>query len=267
MQQLSGVFGDRVRQLRAIAVGDSAHVDLQAGALAIEFGVELWFADELRPEQDCQCPTGQFLRTAQGTVIGDVAQAEHKRRAARSTDAGDDEKGGAHVVCFGTNRPPNQVPPCLQPNAVCGQARKNPGPGHCLARGSRYASPVPSSGGQSSPNPEAMGKIVRCRECGKVYRELDELEDLRDNDSVCLVCNNTIEVPDWDRVLASYEDEDAGDEEDDDWEDDEDDAAIEADDVGAADFNDLDDEEADDDDEDEDDDQDGDDDDEDDDER
>ena len=47
-----------------------------------------------------------------------------------------------------------------------------------------------------------MGKIVRCRECGKVYRELDELEDLRDNDSVCLVCNNTIEVADWDRVQA-----------------------------------------------------------------
>jgi hypothetical protein len=63
-----------------------------------------------------------------------------------------------------------------------------------------------------------MGKIVRCRECGKVYRELDELEDLRDNDSVCLVCNNTIEVPDWDRVLASYEDDDGDVEEDDDWE-------------------------------------------------
>lgn len=67
-----------------------------------------------------------------------------------------------------------------------------------------------------------MGKTVRCRECGKVYRELDELEDLRDNDSVCLVCNNTIEVTDWDRILASFE-EDEGDvedvEEDDDWED------------------------------------------------
>jgi len=66
-----------------------------------------------------------------------------------------------------------------------------------------------------------MGKTVRCRECGKVYRELDELEDLRDNDSVCLVCNNTIEVTDWDRILASFE-EDEGDVEDveeDDWED------------------------------------------------
>ena len=67
-----------------------------------------------------------------------------------------------------------------------------------------------------------MGKTVRCRECGKVYRELDELEDLRDNDSVCLVCNNTIEVPDWDRVLASYEDDDGDvDEDDEDWDDDE----------------------------------------------
>jgi hypothetical protein len=64
-----------------------------------------------------------------------------------------------------------------------------------------------------------MGKTVHCRECGKVYRELDELEDLRDNDSVCLVCNNTIEVADWDRILASYED-DEGDL-DDDWEEDE----------------------------------------------
>jgi hypothetical protein len=64
-----------------------------------------------------------------------------------------------------------------------------------------------------------MGKTVHCRECGKVYRELDELEDLRDNDSVCLVCNNTIEVADWDRILASYED-DEGDLSDD-WEEDE----------------------------------------------
>lgn len=69
-----------------------------------------------------------------------------------------------------------------------------------------------------------MGKTVHCRECGKVYRELDELEDLRDNDSVCLVCNNTIEVADWDRILASYED-DEGDVEDldDDWDDEEED--------------------------------------------
>jgi hypothetical protein len=68
-----------------------------------------------------------------------------------------------------------------------------------------------------------MGKIVRCRECGRVYRELDELEDLRDNDSVCLQCNNTIEVADWDRVLASYEEEDGDvDDDEDDWDDDED---------------------------------------------
>jgi hypothetical protein len=72
-----------------------------------------------------------------------------------------------------------------------------------------------------------MGKIVRCRECGKVYRDVEELEDLRDNDSVCLVCNSTIEVADWDRVLASYEDdEDDGDVDDDDWDDEDD---IEAD--------------------------------------
>ena len=66
-----------------------------------------------------------------------------------------------------------------------------------------------------------MGKSVHCKECGKVYRELEELEDLQNNDSVCLVCNNTIEVADWDRILASFEDEDGeGDEEDEDWDDD-----------------------------------------------
>lgn len=104
----------------------------------------------------------------------------------------------------------------------------------------------------STPTP--MGKIVKCRECGKVYRELDELEDLRDNDSVCLVCNNTIEVADWDRILASYEDED-GDVDDDDWDEDEDAEADEdaEDDVGDEDFDDLGDEEEEgDDDEDED---------------
>ena len=84
-----------------------------------------------------------------------------------------------------------------------------------------------------------MGKIVRCRECGKVYRELDELEDLRDNDSVCLVCNNTIEVADWDRVLASYEDDEGDvDDDEDDWEDDETEGD-EEDDVGDEDFDDL----------------------------
>lgn len=96
-----------------------------------------------------------------------------------------------------------------------------------------------------------MGKIVRCRECGEVYRELDQLEDLRDNDSVCLKCNNTIEVADWDRVLASYEDEDAedGDEDDeDDWDDDDEDAEAEE---AGEDFEELDDDEDEEDDDDE----------------
>ena len=56
-----------------------------------------------------------------------------------------------------------------------------------------------SSLGPSPPHhqvPTAMGKIVKCRECGKSYRDLEELEDLRDNDSTCLVCNGTIEVAD-----------------------------------------------------------------------
>ena len=72
---------------------------------------------------------------------------------------------------------------------------------------------------------------MRCRECGKVYRDLEELEDLRDNDSVCLVCNGTIEVADWDRILASYEDDDDdGDVDDDDWDDDDDDLEVDDDD-------------------------------------
>jgi hypothetical protein len=52
-----------------------------------------------------------------------------------------------------------------------------------------------------------MGKVVNCLECAKVYRNLEELEDLRDNDAVCMVCNAPIAVADWDRVLASYEED------------------------------------------------------------
>jgi len=67
----------------------------------------------------------------------------------------------------------------------------------------------------------AMGKVVRCAECRKVFDDIEELEDLRNNDSICLVCNAPIEVADWDRVLASYdeEDEDLDDLDDDDIED------------------------------------------------
>ena len=52
-----------------------------------------------------------------------------------------------------------------------------------------------------------MGKAIRCPECGESYRTLERLEDLRDNDGVCMVCNAPIEVPDWDRILATHEDE------------------------------------------------------------
>jgi hypothetical protein len=128
--------------------------------------------------------------------------------------------------------------------------------------GMHRATPFPGAPSE----PTAMGKIVRCRECGEVYRELDQLEDLRDNDSVCLKCNNTIEVADWDRVLASYEDEEDADEEDDDWDEEDDeeeddeadepadgfDAIEEDEDEEADDDEDDDDEDDDDDDEDED---------------
>ena len=53
-----------------------------------------------------------------------------------------------------------------------------------------------------------MGKVVHCEECHKIYRDVEALEDLRDNDGICLVCNNPIEVEDWDRVLASYAEDD-----------------------------------------------------------
>ena len=53
-----------------------------------------------------------------------------------------------------------------------------------------------------------MGKVVSCEECRKAYRNPESLEDLRDNDGICLVCNSPIKVEDWDRVLASYEGED-----------------------------------------------------------
>ncbi len=71
-----------------------------------------------------------------------------------------------------------------------------------------------------------MGKTVRCPECGEVYRSLERIEDVRDNDGVCLVCNAPIEGTDWDKVLASYEDDDIDDVDDledvDDLDDDED---------------------------------------------
>ena len=62
-----------------------------------------------------------------------------------------------------------------------------------------------------------MGRAVRCSECGTVLDNREELEDLRDNDSICLVCNAPVEVADWDQVLASYdEDEDLDDLDEDD---------------------------------------------------
>lgn len=56
-----------------------------------------------------------------------------------------------------------------------------------------------------------MGRIIRCPECGEVYRELEAVEELRDNDGICVVCNAPIEVADWDRVLSSYDDDDLDD--------------------------------------------------------
>ncbi len=84
--------------------------------------------------------------------------------------------------------------------------------------------PPPRRGGTSGPsatstkrkNGTDMGKVIRCEECGRAYRTLDDIEDLRDNDGICMSCNAVIEVSDWDRILASYEDEDLDDVDDED---------------------------------------------------
>lgn len=68
-----------------------------------------------------------------------------------------------------------------------------------------------------------MGTIVRCSECAAVYRDLEELGDLRDNDSICLRCNGPIEIADWDWLLSTWEEDpdlddvEEGQDEDDDW--------------------------------------------------
>ena len=75
-----------------------------------------------------------------------------------------------------------------------------------------------------------MSQTVRCPECSKVYRDLEALEDLSENDSICMACNAPIPVADWDQVLSSYnEDEDALPEEeiDEDWAPDDNEAEIE----------------------------------------
>lgn len=61
-----------------------------------------------------------------------------------------------------------------------------------------------------------MGKVIRCQECGVRYKTVDRIEELQDNDGVCLQCDAPIEVEDWDRVLASYEDDDVDDVDDED---------------------------------------------------
>ncbi len=52
-----------------------------------------------------------------------------------------------------------------------------------------------------------MGKTIRCDTCNRSYRTLKAVEALRDNDGVCLECENPIEVEDWDEVVESYDEE------------------------------------------------------------
>jgi hypothetical protein len=49
-----------------------------------------------------------------------------------------------------------------------------------------------------------MGKTIRCDSCNKSYRTLKAVEALRENDGVCLECDNPIEVEDWDEVVDSW---------------------------------------------------------------
>ncbi|HET6203123.1 MAG TPA: hypothetical protein VFI25_10025 [Planctomycetota bacterium] len=52
-----------------------------------------------------------------------------------------------------------------------------------------------------------MGKTIRCDTCNRSYRSLKAVEALRDNDGVCLECDNPIDVEDWDEVVDSWAEE------------------------------------------------------------
>ena len=62
-----------------------------------------------------------------------------------------------------------------------------------------------------------MARVIRCSECGKAYRTLEQLEELRENESLCLRCRALIEVDDWDEILDNWEDPE--DDEDEDFDD------------------------------------------------
>jgi hypothetical protein len=71
----------------------------------------------------------------------------------------------------------------------------------------RLASGGPSPGGVLRPRGGLgvdMGKTIRCDSCNKSYRTLKAIEALRENDGVCLECDNPIEVEDWDEVVDSW---------------------------------------------------------------
>ena len=52
-----------------------------------------------------------------------------------------------------------------------------------------------------------MGMSVSCPECGLHYDQLPQLEELRENESVCLRCGLPVAVGSWDLLLASWEEE------------------------------------------------------------
>ena len=52
-----------------------------------------------------------------------------------------------------------------------------------------------------------MGISVTCAECGKLYDELQALEELRENESVCLRCGTPVAVESWDLLLVTWEEE------------------------------------------------------------
>jgi len=53
-----------------------------------------------------------------------------------------------------------------------------------------------------------MGIEIVCPECGRIYRTREQLEMLKDNESLCLKCRAFIDVDDWDEIMASLDDED-----------------------------------------------------------
>ena len=52
-----------------------------------------------------------------------------------------------------------------------------------------------------------MAISITCAKCGKSYAQQQHLEELRENESICLRCATVVKVDNWDLVLVSWEEE------------------------------------------------------------